>query len=226
MLIPTTTVIGVRCPDCGKIGFHAVSLFAFSAGQPVIIACFCGTEIISLETKDRRNFWVQVNCLLCETRHVLRHSRRQIWSGEILSICCPETGQELGFVGAIDKVRRATQNLDKSLREMALDLGLIDYFDNPDVMYEVLDCLQRLAEKGSLFCQCGNFDIDVEIFPEKIELSCGVCGAHRFIYAQSEDDSEAARRLSEIHLSKEGYSSANSKQLNKSRRRSKNKRNI
>lgn len=226
MLFPTNTVIGVRCPDCGKIGFHGVSLFSLSPGRPLVITCSCGSEIMSLGTKDRRKFWIQVDCLLCETRHVVHFTRAQIWSNEVLPIRCAETGLELGFVGAKDKVRRATRNLDKSLGEMASDLGLIDYFENPDVMYEVLDCLQRIAEEGNLFCQCGNFDIDVEIFPEKIELCCSVCSAHMFIHAQSDADIEKARQLNELRLFKEDVSSTNAKQVNKSRRHPKNKRNI
>ncbi|HBI26578.1 MAG TPA: hypothetical protein DDY25_02455, partial [Peptococcaceae bacterium] len=89
---------------------------------------------------------------------------------------------------------------ERSLREMAEDLGFSDYFENPEAMYEILDDLHKLAAEAKLSCQCGNVDIEVEVFADHVELRCSNCDAVGIIGAESEEDRKAMKNTWEITL--------------------------
>lgn len=200
MLVVTTTAIALRCPGCGRIKYHSLSLFSFSANKSIQFACDCGQTVLSISTRDRRVFSFQVECLMCEGRHFYQFFLKDIWSQRVLSLVCSETGLEVGFIGPREEVRRCIASQERSLREMAEDLGFSDYFENPEVMYEILDCLHKIAESGGLSCQCGNFQIEVEIFAERVELRCPDCGACGVIDAESREDLDAIKDVWEIML--------------------------
>ena len=66
-------------------------------------------------------------------------------------------------------MRQSIARQEKSLREM-VDPGF-RLLCQSEVMYEILDDLHKLAAEGKLSCQCGNMDVEVEVF-EKVELRC------------------------------------------------------
>ncbi len=200
MLVVTTTAIALRCPGCGRIKCHSLSLFSFSANKAIQFACDCGRTVLSVTTKDKRLYTFQVECLMCEGKHSYQFFLKDVWSQRLLSLFCSETGFEVGFIGPRHEVRRCIAEQERSLREMAEDLGFSDYFENPEVMYEVLDRLHRIAESGGLLCRCGNHHIEVELFAERVELRCPECGACGVIDAGSREDVDALRSIWEIVL--------------------------
>ncbi|MHB1420615.1 MAG: hypothetical protein ACYCX4_13725 [Bacillota bacterium] len=221
MLISTTTVIALRCPVCGQLDFHDLSLFHFANKASFKIECSCGAELLTVGTKDCKNFWLQLKCVLCETRHVYHRSRKEIWGDQALTVCCEETGLEIGYIGSREEVKRCIQNQEKSLSDLAEDLGFTDYFENQEVMYEVLDCLYRIAEQGNLYCQCGNHDVEIEIFPDRLELKCNLCHSTGVVKAESETDLEAVRQMWEIQLTENGFKFRDLRKLRRSRKHSK-----
>ncbi|HAA89178.1 MAG: Uncharacterized protein XD63_1116 [Thermoanaerobacterales bacterium 50_218] len=200
MLVATDVAVALRCPNCGRIKFQGLSLFTFSAQKTVRFTCTCGTPLLVISTKDRRVFYIQLDCIMCEGRHLFQHTLREIWSSDVLSLACEETGIEVCFLGPPEEVKRCIEEQERSLKEMAEDLGFSDYFANPEVMYEVLDFLHNIAEEGKLSCECGNFQIEVEIFADRIELRCPGCGAMGIINAESEEDLETLKDTWEIRL--------------------------
>lgn len=200
MLVTTTVAVALRCSNCGKVQFSSLSLFSFSAHKAVRLTCACRAPLLLISTKDGKIFYLQIDCLMCEGRHFFQYALKEIWSSQVLSLTCEETGLEVGFIGPRDQVRRSVEHQERSLREMAEDLGFADYFTNPEVMYEVLDCLHKIAEEGRLSCQCGNLQIEVEIFVERVELRCPGCGAQGVIQAGSREDLEGFKNIWEIKL--------------------------
>ncbi|MDN5376170.1 MAG: hypothetical protein PWQ39_1210 [Thermacetogenium sp.] len=201
MLIQAVTAVALRCPECGKIKYYTLSLFHF-AGQnrTVRFSCDCGAPLLSVATRDRRVFYMQLDCLMCEAKHLYHYSFKEIWSPDVVSLICEETGLEVGFIGPRRKVKKCIARQEKSLREMAEDLGFSDYFSNPEIMYEILDFLHKLASEGKLSCQCGNPEIEVEIFAERVELRCSRCGAVGVIGAETKEDCKAIKNTWEIVL--------------------------
>ncbi len=221
MLVATTTALALRCPNCGKIQYHALSLFSFSVQKTIRFTCTCGAPLLLISTKDRRVFYFQLECLMCERRHLLQYFLKDIWSSQVLSLTCEETGLEVGFVGPREQVKKCIANQERSLREMAEDLGFADYFTNPEIMYEILDALHKIAEEGNLTCQCGNPQIEVEIFAERVELKCPSCGALGVLDAESRADLQTIQNSWEIELKPGGLQLLGLGKVRRSRRRSK-----
>jgi hypothetical protein len=200
LLITTTTALALRCPECGKIKYHSLSLFSFSAKKTLRLTCACGAPLLVISTRNRKVFYFQVECLMCEGTHLLEFFLKEIWSGSVLSLVCNETDLEIGFIGPRDQVKKRIANQERSLQEMAEDLGYSDYFANPEIMYEILDCLHKIAEDGKLSCQCGNQQVEVEIFADRIELRCAGCGSFGVIRAETRQDVETVKKIWEIVL--------------------------
>lgn len=205
-MIPTTTVVAIRCPECGKIEYISVSLFSFSGSNSLSLKCSCGSEIIKINTKKRQDFWIQYICAMCESRHLLKVSRSQMWSKETtLDLICDETSIEVGYVGTREKVKEKIKKQDQSLAEMADKLGFTEFFNNSSVMYEVLEYVYDIAEGGRLFCNCGNYEIEVEIYPGYIQLTCEKCKASGRVMADKEEDLQLLKKTWELKLTRNGF---------------------
>jgi predicted RNA-binding Zn-ribbon protein involved in translation (DUF1610 family) len=200
MIIQTSNTVALRCPECGKIKYHTLSFFSFAGKEPVCFDCDCGAQLLSIATKDRKVYYLQLDCLMCETKHLYRYLFKDLWSSEVLHLFCEETGLGIGFIGPRQQVRKCIAKQERSLREMAEDLGFSDYFENPEAMYEILDDLHKLAAEAKLSCQCGNVDIEVEVFADHVELRCSNCDAVGIIGAESEEDRKAMKNTWEITL--------------------------
>jgi len=200
MIIQTSNSVALRCSECGKIKYHTLSFFSFSRKKPVRFSCDCGAQLLSITTKNRKIYYLQLDCLMCETKHLYHLLFKDLWSCEVLPLFCDETGLEVGFIGPRQKVRKCIAKQERSLREMAEDLGFSDYFINPEVMYDILDDLHKLAAEGKLSCQCGNMDIEVEVFADRIELRCADCEALGVIAAETKEDEKAMKNIWEIVL--------------------------
>lgn len=221
MLVSTTTIVAVRCAVCGKMDFHAMSLFSFAGKKVHRLTCSCGAGLMSLGSKDRRQFWLQLECLMCESRHIYYYNRQELWSGHLIVLTCEETDLAIGYIGSKEQVRKSILQQDKSVQEMAEDLGFVDYFENPEIMYEVLENLQQLAEDGRLSCQCGCYQINVEVFPDRLELRCENCDAVGLFYAESDCDLDAVKYAGEIRLPSTYLAKEQPKLKKKGKKRSK-----
>jgi len=195
----------LRCPYCGEIGCYDISIFSFSGSKSLKFKCECGADIAVIGTKDRKKYWLQLECGYCMGRHIFYYNRKQLWEAEFLPLVCEETGLDIAYIGDEEIIKQAMETGENSLAEIAENLGFSDYFVNPDVMYGVLDHLNFLAEEGRLFCRCGNLNIEIEIFPDRLELKCGCCSSSGVIMAQDEMDLEKIYNLSEIQLTDIGF---------------------
>jgi len=99
-----------------------------------------------------------------------------------------------------EEVKQALQHRNRSLAEMAREIGCNDYFENPEVMYSVLKRVYEVAENGGLCCLCGNENIEMEIFPGHLELRCDTCKVTTSISAQTEEDGQDIQDVDQIIL--------------------------
>lgn len=219
MLIPTSTVVAIRCPACDRVEFHVLSLFSFAGGNSAKINCSCGAPVMQVSTREYRNFQVQVRCGMCETRHLWQFQRRDLWSTEVVNLQCDETDLEIGCIGPKEQVKQCIRNhQERSLSEMAEELGFSGYFENPGVSYEMLENLYNIADAGRLSCQCGNQNIEMEIFPNRVELRCGYCRSGGALGTEGEADLTMLRAAWEVQLTGEGLNYRETGAANHSRR--------
>lgn len=223
MLIATNAVMAMRCPVCGKIEFHDFSRFAVSKSRPVNINCSCGAVKLIINTKKHSFYRFQIPCLVCETKHFMEVTGRSLWSGDVTKLSCSDTDLELGYVGPESKIRQIINTREQELEDLVGDVNDEGYFHSSDIMYEVLNCLHEIAEQGDLYCQCGNLKIEVELFPDCLELHCRNCDSVNIIYAETEDDLNVIKQVDTIELARHGFkcldSLANTSKSKKTRRK-------
>ncbi len=206
MIIETGALLAMRCPECGKLDYHHLSRFEFGRRKKVEIACKCGFIKLVVNTKDRKDYMVQVPCVVCESKHMRSISSRRFWSDEVNYLFCQETGLELGYLGPEEAVRELAEAQEESIESLAGEFeGEDRYFNNSEIMYEVLNRLHDIAEQGALYCQCGNLDVEVDIFPDRLELHCKECDSINIIYAETEDDLRVIKDVETIELTRNGF---------------------
>jgi predicted RNA-binding Zn-ribbon protein involved in translation (DUF1610 family) len=199
-LILTNTSVAIQCPKCGELDFHALSLFAFSGKRREDLYCRCGEILMSVTSRDRRNFNLSFSCVFCGKVHYLRLKRDTVWGKNALPLICPEVQASTGFVGPKQKVAQACQEREKSITQLASELGYEDEFENPEVMLKLLDHLHRLAKDGALGCSCGNHNLTFELLPDRIELYCEICEAVGVIYGQTTENIRVFEGMTSVNL--------------------------
>lgn len=227
MLIATETLMAMRCPECGKMEHQRLSRFQFSGLQSVNINCSCGATKLIVNTKNNKDYWLQVPCVVCEAKHLRSVSGKKFWSmKEVQYLLCQETGLELGYIGPEEVIKKLAAEQEESFQGLDSEFGNDDYFHNSEVMYEVLNCLHDIAENDALFCQCGNRNVDVDIFPDRLELHCKDCDSVNIIYAENDEDLKVIQGLDNIELTQNGFEFLDSlARINKIGKGSRTKRN-
>ena len=205
MLITTTSAFAIRCPKCGKMDFHALSLFAFADNGTYKMHCNCGFPLASISTKDRKTVCLQISCYICDTNHIYYYSFKNLWSDDVLTLHCPETDFEITYIGSREKVKNGVRKQSKSLSELADDVGLVNFFDDASVMYALLEIVHNITEKGKLFCQCGNSNIEMEILSDHVELHCPYCKSGGLLYGRTHRDLEIVKTIQQIELTSNGF---------------------
>lgn len=200
MILATHATVAIQCPRCGQLEFQALSLFAFSGRERVNLSCDCGTPLLAIASRDRRQFNISYQCAFCGETHYLRVNRGVIWGKEVMPLTCSEMESAVGFVGPKQKVAQAYQEREKSISELAAELGYEEEFENPEVMLKILDHLHQLAKDGALGCGCGNRQLSFELLPDRIELSCEYCEALGIIHADSPENICPIEGMTSLYL--------------------------
>ncbi|MGI6685630.1 MAG: hypothetical protein ACOX47_09225 [Bacillota bacterium] len=204
MVINTGTVLALSCPQCGKLNFHAISLFAFSSKKSLCFDCDCEKSSVTISTAKYKKFVLKTGCTMCEADHTYYLKYKELFSPEILSLVCLETGLEIGFIGSKDQVMAKANQQEKSLSDLVEGGNLEDFFDNPEIMLQVLEYVHRISEKGLLACKCGNSNIDLDILPDRLEMVCNDCGNKGVVFAESREDFLTLQGFGKIELSDQG----------------------
>ena len=227
MLITTVTTLGIRCPECGALEFHNLSRFALSGRGKLQISCSCGAFLLGVVSRPPGSYWLQIPCVFCETKHIREISGVRLWGQETICLTCPESGLELGFIGRAEDVEALAESLDTGLETLMDELVYEEYFNNPRVMHQVMQCLQEIADNGGLYCQCGNTRIEVDVFLDRLELHCKECDSINIVYAETEEDLKVIQQVDTIELAQHGFkcldSFSNTPKLTKKARRRRNK---
>lgn len=204
MVINTGTVIALRCSYCGKFNFHGISLFAFSGNKNLCFNCDCEKSSVIISRTKRKGFVLKTGCGMCEADHIYYLKYKELFPREVFPLDCVQTGLEIGFIGSKDQVMSAVNNQENTFADLVEDEGFEEFFDNPEIMLQILEYLNLISADGSLKCKCGNNNIDLEMFPDCLEMVCNECGNKGLIFAEDKDDLIDLKSLGKIELSEQG----------------------
>lgn len=200
MLVNTVSTLALYCSRCGKIEMHDLSRFTLKGAVGRELMCSCGQHQATIAGVGHGQYFLDVPCVVCETNHIICVDVKEFWQGRVNKIYCTAANLELGFSGhrqAIEQtIADQQREFDSIVREVAHD----EFVENPQVMFEVLNKIHDIAERGGVFCRCGGTVIEADVQADQVELVCMNCDGRRAIAARSEADLQAVQSWATIEL--------------------------
>lgn len=215
MLISSQTTLSLRCPNCGGLGFYALSRFCLGIGGSVEMHCECGKCLITVYHKSKKYYCLQVECMMCDTKHIINYTGSELWNNNVMNIVCENSGVEIGFAGTRDAVVQSIKRIDRSIGEVNDNGGYDKFFLSPEVMYQVLDFLGGLSEEGLMSCTCGGEQLEMAVYPDRVELYCNNCDAVGVIFAETVKDLQWIHSMEKVQLETHVYHCLDDKRLRK-----------
>jgi len=204
MIIDASTTIAYKCSSCGTFEFVNLTLFELSSGREMVFNCRCNGSKLVISKENADNYKIVIPCIGCGGSHVYILERKDFIRQDIITFYCPKTGIQQCFIGKDEEVRNKIDILEKEFDELINMFGYDSYFTNTQVMYDSLNIIHDIAAKGSLYCECGNEDIELMLFSDKIYLKCNKCPANKIIYASTNEHFRENLKLEQIILLDEG----------------------
>jgi hypothetical protein len=211
MVIERNIAFALRCPTCGRLDVQHINAFQLSGDKPHELYCECGNRKASIMRKGEKYISITYYCIICDHEHTVVLPKEVFWSKNHLnSLLCLETDLNLGCFGPYKLIKAELKRQQEELNSMANELGFDD-FANPEVILETLDYLHDIASTGGLFCECGSQDINIELFSDKLEISCNNCNSTLQIPASSRFDLDKLKSQGDIIIKLATNKSKNSR---------------
>ncbi len=190
MLIDTSITIAYKCFSCGSFEFYNTSLFSLLHKKEKNFYCRCKKSCITVKQEGESGFLIKTPCMGCGNEHIYFINKMDMIFKELSIFNCPETGFQQCFLGKDALVRKKVDNLEKELDELIDMFGYESYFKNTQVMLDSLNKIHDIAAQGSLSCECGSIDIEIELvlLSDRILLKCAKCNANRIVRAETNED--------------------------------------
>jgi len=200
VLVNTVSTLALYCSRCGKIVMHDLSRFSLKSSVGRELTCGCGQRLATVSGVGHDQYLLNIPCVVCETSHIVCVDVKDFWQGRVNKIYCAAANLELGFSGGRKAIEQAIADQQREFDNMVRDMANEDYVDNSQVMFEVLNKVHDIAERGGVFCRCGGNVIEADVQPDAIELVCVHCNGRRLIAARTEADLMAVKDMATIEL--------------------------
>ncbi|MGE4282134.1 MAG: hypothetical protein AB7G87_00275 [Clostridia bacterium] len=203
MILEWGSTIAYKCPVCGSIEFHNISLFDFSGKKEHTIECNCKRSFVKISIKKDGLCTLSVPCIACNVIHTYTVKFKELWLKRIMHFKCAKNKLELCYFGNDSAVRQAVDSYEMRMDKLMEDIGYDDNFANSAVMLRTIDKIHDVAERQNLFCQCGSQDIDLQILYDRVELMCNKCFTYEIIRACTNQDLKLTLQRNSIILSED-----------------------
>lgn len=117
-----------------------------------------------------------------------------------IEILCPEVMMPIVKIGDKKDISSYIKDIDEDTIQTLYDKSFETFFNNHDIMKKSLEKLRVLKDSGKINCDCGNSDIALEIYSERIELRCTKCQSIKIIYAETQDDLDTFNEKKKIAM--------------------------
>lgn len=188
MIIDSSIFIAVRCGACSKLETHEISIFQLEKGEYYQVDCLCESYSFYIKTYDFKNIFFKIPCSCCDGEHVFNYRLKDIMGENIYFGACETTREVVLCVGNKTHIEEKVERMNQEIDHIMEELGYETYFHNADIMIEGLNRIHNIAEQHNLYCDCGSSEIDMNLFPDRIELRCLKCSSLNVIYAETRED--------------------------------------
>lgn len=223
MLITSERTAALRCPLCGRLNVRSFTVFDFGREHSLNLKCDCGFVFMIISTADFGDYLLQLPCLICENTHYSRIKHHELWETPVYKLVCPENKTVMGYIGNEKEIMTVVTEGANDPESIINDEGFSDYFKSPEIMYQIMEKLHAIASRGDLYCSCGHTDINVEVYPDRLELHCAGCRSLTIVYAENAEDLQAVVDAKVIELTEKGFTSIDSSAFRSRNGRSKKK---
>ncbi|MBS4534915.1 hypothetical protein GOQ29_04705 [Clostridium sp. D2Q-14] len=186
MLVNTNLALAIQCNKCHSICTNKITLFQLKNNKYININCTCGEVKARIKTENYKEYRLEIPCFVCEEIHIFKYSLDQLLKGNIVVRCL--NGMEICFIGDESDVKELLKKKEEDFTKVLNDLSFYDYFVNNDVMIKIANKIKELKKEGSIICECGENNIGIRLFPDRIELKCLKCEGVQIIYAETIED--------------------------------------
>lgn len=189
MLVDLKRMVAYICPFCSNISTKMLSIFRFSGTEKVNLICpthGCHETCVTITPKNSK-YKINIECPLCGGTHLYTVSKETFWQKPLISYKCPVSGIETFFAG---EPRRVEQALDE-YSDIYSDIideseDFLNENDPFNIVFAILERLNRLQEKHLISCVCGSTDAEFDIEQGDIIMRCCRCGRTKKIKVSEE----------------------------------------
>lgn len=178
----------IRCQFCGRIKVYEVNLFQAMKNNGVKYTCECGTDNVYISRGSNKDIRIELGCFNCSDKHIYHIGLMDILRNN--NIHCYQ-GSQICFIG--DK-----GNFKQKMLAQQDPYG--DYFSNFEVLGKALKQVYFLDKHNRINCNCGNSNVSIEVFSDRIELICQNCNSVNIIFAETDEDLSILLRKDKIEL--------------------------
>mgnify|MGYP001029162419 CR=1 FL=1 len=204
MIINGRKVLILRCRFCGRLLEYDFNIFKVMSGDKIEYRCKCGETNASIKKRDDGKIAMEIGCINCGDKHYHRLGLRDILKESNILYC--SQGFKLAFLGDIHVGNRMLFEERINITEVVMEKAKKNYFNNSDIMLKSLDKLFALNRENNIGCNCGKSKIDIDFFPDRIELKCCSCKSVNIIFAETQEDLSVLLKRDRIELKEHSIS--------------------
>ena len=204
MLINGCKTFIVRCRFCGRLREYDSNIFQIMTNNKVEYKCKCGEVNILLQKKNNKEINAQISCFDCGDKHFYNLKLQDMLKDNDMLYCLH--GPELCFFGSKKYGNQLLLEKQINIKENSKEEAGEDYFNNFKVLIKALSKLYTLNKEAKLSCDCGNSKINMEFFPDRIELKCFNCHSVNIVFTETEEDLSVLLKKDKIILRKHNIS--------------------
>ena len=198
MLVDGCKTFIVRCRFCGRLMEYDFNIFELMSNNKIQYKCTCGETNILINRNDNKEIDIEIGCFNCGDRHHYNLGLLDMLKDNNMLYCF--YGPKLCFLG--NKRNGNKLLLEKQVRLGENNRGIQgeDYFNNFKVLISAMDKLYTLNKEDKIDCDCGNPKINLELFPDRIELKCYNCHSVKLIFTETKEDLSVLLKKDRITL--------------------------
>ena len=173
-----------------------VGVFSLSADM-LKLKCDCGhSEMTVVYSKDGK-IRLTVPCIFCPKPHTYVVNSSIFFGKDLFVLPCAYSDMNIAMMGDVNKVKAELARTELELLDMLEESGIdslaalrqaeseADYpLTDPQIFDIIMFVINDLDAEGKIYCKCeneGESDLEVEMLPDGIKVSCKKCGAMRVI---------------------------------------------